>query len=319
MKHYLYIWLAIACFVTTSRSVSAQKIHFSDTTNKWKVSVTMYPNNSPITYKHLVTVADSFIEWHGQFYAILLSTNSPAPVLYVREDTLAHKVYVAPILPNVGIYNVVDTTTEFTYMDYTLSEGDTFTLMLKNAYPDPGEDSLSRYYVGYSDSILVGTNWHRRFYMHRISGIGRGEYDTYTMFEGLGFGRSGQLGSPFIVTDFSAEYPPQLECFSNLGVVPIPPFYYDCFDPVGIEKLAHGDVKFSLFPNPATGTAKVFFSDIPENHRITVTDLNGRELISMPVNSAIIAIDLENLHPGMYFVQLKYKGRVVHAQRLVRQ
>ena len=89
------------------------------------------------------------------------------------------------------------------------------------------------------------------------------------------------------------------------------------FAPVGIEEVAE-EKSVSVYPNPASETVTLEFTDgfIPE--AVTVTDLLGKNVISnaQPGND-IATLDVRNWSAGTYIVRLVYADGSHHTQKLI--
>lgn len=301
MKKSIFFF-AILLQIASSIVSTAQTIRFTDTTNRWKTSTTIYPDDEPITSTDIYEASDSLREWNGQLYTEI--TKDGAPVLYVREDTTTRKVYVAPILNQVGHYTISDHTAEFTYMDFSLDVGDTLTFPLRLSIPDSPADTISKYYVREIDSLQFGANWHKRMWMERISGIGHFTGDNYYVIEGIGFGLSFGVTSPLILTQGTAEWPPQVICFSNKGIIPNPPFHNTCFDPVGIQESHVDSNHFMVYPNPAKNNVCVQLPLDTKDAFVELMDLSGRILQRQLVKNKSAYFQLENFSKGLYILKI---------------
>lgn len=79
----------------------------------------------------------------------------------------------------------------------------------------------------------------------------------------------------------------------------------------GINSIANNDV-IKIYPSPATNKILVEIADEKyktENATIAVVNLLGEELFSEKVVAKETVVDLDELTPGIYFVQLKNAGR----------
>ena len=63
---------------------------------------------------------------------------------------------------------------------------------------------------------------------------------------------------------------------------------------------------FQIYPNPTQQIANINFSEMPESHwpiQLVVVDVSGSEVYKTRLaNTKPIAIDCQNLLPGIYFV-----------------
>jgi hypothetical protein len=298
----LFFFLALLTQVASCIVSTAQTIRFTDITNRWKVRTTIYPDDVPVTSHEIFEIDDTTYEWNGNFYSVIRGENGQT--LYVREDTIAHKVYLAPVTKNIGLYIATDTTTEFTYMDFSLLVGDTFSFPIRNNSMEE-QDSLSRYFVASIDSAQLGAKWYKQMLMQRISGMGYYADDTYTITEGIGFGLSyGFWVGPTILTYLTGEWKPNLVCFSNNDSIPDPPFYNNCFDPVGIQEQTKNSDTFLAYPNPAHDMVHVELHPDVKNLVLDLMDLTGKRLQRHTVQNQSLSLNVENLAEGIYILKL---------------
>jgi hypothetical protein len=64
---------------------------------------------------------------------------------------------------------------------------------------------------------------------------------------------------------------------------------------------------FSIYPNPADKIVNIALFKQNEELEVTITDLNGKELIHKMISSGINNIDISNLSKGLYFIQVRNK------------
>ncbi len=74
-----------------------------------------------------------------------------------------------------------------------------------------------------------------------------------------------------------------------------------------IDTIAQTNINtLTLYPNPASGTVTVTY------HRpatITITDINGREMLRKTLTTSITTLDVSRLSPGNYFVRIEDEPR----------
>ncbi len=71
-----------------------------------------------------------------------------------------------------------------------------------------------------------------------------------------------------------------------------------------INEIAANDLSFNVYPNPASNAFVVYSQSDIRNTQITVTDMNGRQLLNRPVIGQIDAVDASQWERGIYFVVL---------------
>lgn len=60
---------------------------------------------------------------------------------------------------------------------------------------------------------------------------------------------------------------------------------------------------YSIYPNPAKDVLNVETEIIPDNNILTISDITGRNIISITINNNNSQIDISELKNGIYFVQ----------------
>jgi len=75
--------------------------------------------------------------------------------------------------------------------------------------------------------------------------------------------------------------------------------------------------KLHFYPNPASDYISFNRNDLPDNslYTVSVTDINGKELIRVPLNDKI---DISALKAGMYIVSLSRNGLALGHSRLIK-
>ena len=77
------------------------------------------------------------------------------------------------------------------------------------------------------------------------------------------------------------------------------------FAPVGIFEAGENEIQFSVFPNPSNG---IFYIAVPENltrATLTLTDMNGKLLLTREMHSSYDALDLSEFSKGIYLLTLQ--------------
>lgn len=75
---------------------------------------------------------------------------------------------------------------------------------------------------------------------------------------------------------------------------------------------------FKMYPNPATDMVLVECSPV-SGIKVEIQDLLGEVISETPLKGDPTAISIENLSPGVYLVNIKNAGNLVHRQKLVKQ
>ena len=77
----------------------------------------------------------------------------------------------------------------------------------------------------------------------------------------------------------------------------------------GVTPLAANTSMFNMFPNPASGSVKLRFTQKDQPVSVILTDMSGKTLFSKEYTvSASINIDVKNIPAGMYVVTAKQNG-----------
>lgn len=183
--------ILLYCFLFFVHNATAQKIRFTDTSNKWvEMSVFHGLLALPITTSKTSAQKDTF---NNLVYTPLLNGE-------VREDVLNKKVYYK--------YRLSDTT-EYVLYDYTLKVGDTL-----------WQEDTSKLYrfchvVGFMDSVIINGFWHKLWLLIPTNNYPNG-ISEYWILEGVGCVSNG-LDFPLYPTYF--EHTRKLICFSTRGNV----------------------------------------------------------------------------------------------------
>ncbi len=269
MKRLIFLF-ALACSCTAT---FAQRIHFTDTSNYWKV-ISFDPDR-----------AIGSQMWH--FAGNVLQGS------VVREDTVTHKVYA--ISNHAPDYD----TNEHLVYDYKLQMGDT----IKTHY--------ARHVVTAIDSIQMNGSWYKLWDMHGIwadSVASTGMMLTdYKVLEGLGC-----LSTPmFPDFPFTFEIYGEVVCFENKSIRPTfssnPIYYFDntasCTKSFGLSVANVGlnVAQPALYPNPVNEATRLY---LPANFEgaVTITKVDGSVVYSQEIkggNSILIADKITA--PGLYF------------------
>ena len=270
-----------------SLSVSAQKIHFTDSTNKWNV-LHYDPLDLFGTYHYLdYYIGDTMI--HSRNYRMLTSLGY---VSYVREDTTINKVF---ILVNDS---------DYVYMDYNLNVGDM-------AWHTDNSGDTTTYKVANIDSVMVNFTYYKVWHYSLVYHTTYAYVDTYHVIEGIGCTN----GPLFILNPLAFESVEYLECFYNDSSNPpvAPPveeaengsFLFDnltsCTSPL-ISYSVKGQRSIIIYPNPATAQLTISASD--RITTIAINNLFGQTVYTHDYNFQQVQVDVADLPAGIYFVKV---------------
>jgi hypothetical protein len=292
MKRLLFIMLCI-CFSITA---SAQKIHFTDTTNVWselRVLSTGGPTRfyyDVYTFNRDTTIGGIDYKWFS-FETGFVSGGGT----FIREDTVLRKVYIRQCH--------LDATpdTDVVLMDYSLNVGDTFA----GSYYDTM--FKFRYIVTGIDSTLINSVWHKVWHFSRDLG---GSYSYWCdVVEGIGcIQHPTHMLQTIGVIGEGSSY---MYCFSNQGTSPpVSPAvsfldnttsctYYSTL-PVNV--LLPNNKLFKLYPSPAGRSLTISASC--KIALVTISNLLGQTVLSFEYNSDKVELDVTDLPTGVYLVRI---------------
>jgi hypothetical protein len=81
---------------------------------------------------------------------------------------------------------------------------------------------------------------------------------------------------------------------------------------VSAYELLESDVNIDVYPNPANDKVNIRFSDMPESgSTLSLFDISGKQLISEKVEGEVTTMDVQNLQPGVYIIQVPVNGRIL--------
>ena len=75
--------------------------------------------------------------------------------------------------------------------------------------------------------------------------------------------------------------------------------------PNSIDDVAAGEIKFLLFPNPASDELELSYAATGSLPTATISDLNGKIILQQKMMAATERINTRLLQPGMYFIELQ--------------
>lgn len=245
---------------------AAQKIHFTDTTNVWRVLVSVTHGSYTDYGQRSYTYKGSLKK--DSFTYFILSFPSGDSAL-IREDTMQGKVYAKVYRAD---QTAMDTNDVLLY-DFSQSVGDT----LKVIKTDTANSFY--YYLYKIDSIQINASWHKVFYYN-------GNQNGMVVIEGIG-SLSDPI-SPFKYPYF--EFNLELSCFSNQGNYP--PFSktvqnFDnaksCADTsLKISDPAQGS--FTIFPQPSNGRFTIRLGETMQDGQIMILNNMGQIVYQKNIN-----------------------------------
>ena len=274
---------------------SAQKIHFTDTSNVWHVLDT-YDGGS---VHHIFSYnGDTVI--NSNAYKIMLCPGQWAsyPLCYsgtdchsfIREDTILNKVFV------------LTNDTEQVLMDYNLNIGDS--ILYKNINHQIYIDKVSGI-----DSTIINSVYHKVWYFTNLIYPPGGPKPMYSVIEGVGC-LDGPLFMPYPNWGLNDFF---LTCFYHSSTNPlVSPSVLDESNSiyfnnhtsctVGINAASKTISGYTLSPNPATTSLTITATNKITN--ITITNLLGQTVYTHECNTEKVEISVTDLPTGVYFVKI---------------
>ncbi len=189
----------------------------------------------------------------------------------MRQDTAQREVFI-----------YIDSSETLLY-DFNLAVGDTM----------PGNDNEPSSVVGAVDSVLMGGNYRKRFWLIGASG---------QLIEGMG-STYGFMAPFYLLYDFAF----QLNCFSQNGQTLWPDSSSSCDIETGVNEIRQEHF-ISLYPNPATNQLTIHTS-FPADEKVMVSVMNVMGQEASPQAPLLnergdVVIDVSGLAAGMYFVEV---------------
>jgi hypothetical protein len=300
--HKDYLWnvssamkqLLIILFFFISISAQGQKIHFTDTSNKWDQFFGVYNDGHMLTnFDSYRYVKDSMIDtvvyrWFD--FPLKYTDHAVKGVALVREDTILNRVYIRDL---AGDSDIV-------LLDYNLRVGDTFVstrIMPSGIY--------LKYPVSSIDSALIHGVWHKVWHFPAsptggnwpadiVEGVGCIQHPTYLMW----------LGG---VEPVDAR----IYCFANNGASPLlAPKVSHLDNATSCHYFTHLETPAAnlpthtaaIYPNPAFDEIQV--TSVEPIQTLTISDLNGTLWYSAVNNTRSLIVNIVALPRSVYFVKI---------------
>lgn len=208
----------------------------------------------------------------------------------IREDSAARQVFI--LMPG-------DTMEELFY-DFNMQAGDTVRGVIGGGIN----------YVSAIDSVQVGTDFHKRYWVSVFGGNQLGYDSAYaTITEGLG-GSQGIM-MPLMPVDSTFG---NMICAYDQNVPVWPANQPGCMLTTGTINVTSSPTTFAVFPNPAHDQLEVFTSGMPGD--FALVDMQGRTVLNVPVQQARITLSLPELPAGLYTARY-YTSSGQHASRKI--
>ena len=223
----------------------------------------------------------------GNYYTILSE-------YYLREDIVEKKVY---------LYDNLTSTDRLLY-DFNLVVGDT----LQESYSVPPE-GVTKIFVTGIDSVIVGTNYHKRYQFDDEYTILSGSSESTYLIEGIGY-----ITDLLHTGGWYGELTFNLNCFS-VNEISLYPYYnpneLSCrFFGADVSIKENENLKLNFYPNPINDfTSEINFSYSSRNDsnlKVEIRDMNGKiiDQKKVKINQDNKSFEINSCSNGVYQVYL---------------
>lgn len=307
-----FLWVIMAFSVHSSFAQTYQP--FPEQTAKWEIIRCWYLYDFGWYDKYTIFMDGTDTLYQGEDFKNLFIRRQHLPD--TEFDTIFPTEFFGGIREmdkKIYLYQKwasTDTTAQLVY-DFTHTNiGDTiYTNVLS------GNPNLFGHVVVDTDSVLVGTNYHKRMLLEDPSNPLNTEY----WIEGIGSSWGVPFATFWSVTDNSYD----LSCFNKNGsfhyenpdptfLYCLPPFAEISCDPVMTTvSEQRGLPSVRLFPNPASDFVAIEIDpSLTSDLLLTIYDLRGRPIWTQWLNRPSIRIETGNWNNGIYLIRLQAKGEI---------
>jgi hypothetical protein len=294
-------FLFVAFSILLSNPAKAHTYHpFPDSNAMWNIDYVFNCIGVSHDIYSIVISGDTVINsqtYHklSTSYVQILSTGScgDRPAGYkgaIRQDIINKKVFIIP--PTL--------TDEQLLYDFNMKVGDTVKGFIETY-------GLSVETVISIDSILVGSNYHKRWLINSaasiyfIEGIG----STYGLLE---YSPGNSAGFP----EFS------ITCFQKDGQSLYPSTATNCQLINSVESFEDISNRLTISPNPFNLTTLISLNQSYHNIALTIYDIQGKLILQNQYTDCNqIQLNRNQLSNGLYFLKLTLDDKWVEAQKIV--
>lgn len=274
MKHLL-----LPILFALSFGAAAQKIHFTDTSNRWTVRHDYYnelSGKTTIDYETWALRDTIVLGENVMYFTNNEGSATHAPEAYFQEDTVNNII--------LGKYIEWENPDSFktkTLYDFSIDAGDSFEvnfghIVCNEIQPDVSIESLP-YRVFTTSHHFSGP-----YIIESIGGLG-GPFSTWVDFD---------------------EYLVGLTCFEHKGVqVTFSDYFANDCEILSIDEKGKQSINLSLFPNPADGYINIESANTINRMSLLVFDILGREMHRGNLQNAT-KIDISTWADGIYMVHV---------------
>lgn len=89
--------------------------------------------------------------------------------------------------------------------------------------------------------------------------------------------------------------------------------------PMGVEEVFFNGEEINVYPNPAENLVNISVSQAINNGVLSVTDMNGREVMAQTVSGTTFSVDASSLKAGNYVVVLKQDNSILGRKTFVKK
>jgi hypothetical protein len=318
------IILSLTALIFISINVNSQTYQpFPTGSASWEVTRCWYFYDPGWYDKYTFMMDGTDTLYNGEVFKKIYVTNHHLPGTV--HDTIYPTEFFGGLRESnrqIFIYQLwasVDTSVQMVYDFTNTNLGDTiYTNVLS------GNPNLMGHLVTATDSVFIGTKFHKRLHLQDPYN----SYNTEYWIEGVGSSWGLPFASFWSITDNSYD----LSCFyenHELNYKNPSPVYGYCQAPqpmIDCEIISsistEQDIKgsfFSMYPNP--GFDEVTFDVENPDHKnmqLNVYDITGALVRSLILNQGQLKLNVEALNSGIYIVILK-SDDLIESQRLVIQ
>ena len=209
----------------------------------------------------------------------------------IRQNISQRKIFIVPVGGN----------TEILLYDFNLSVG--------NPIPTTYNDyKVASNNVYLSDSILIGNNYRKRFWVGDTS-------SNVSLIEGIG--SSFGLMYPYPLTTNQYVLGRQLICFIQNGQTLYPDSTYNCTPATGINEIIY-KLSLNIFPNPFSTQTTLQTDNFLHNATLTVDNCFGQTVLQIKnISGQTVTLFRDNLPSSLYFVRLTEENKTIATDKLV--
>lgn len=208
----------------------------------------------------------------------------------IRQDIPQRKIY----------FQSTDETGEVLLYDFNLNIGDPLPESIINPYIDN--------YVSAIDSVLIGINYHKRYWISKPGG----PLNYTSLMEGIGgdMGLLTQLTPPF-------EEITSLMCVTIDGIPVYPDTATLCETVTEVQSVAEKPI-FWLAPNPFSTSSTLRINLVLEKVELRIYNSLGKKIKEIKnISEQDITIQRDGLEEGIYFLQLSQFNDILIAAKFI--